>query len=165
MNITGDRVLSPLSRILTSVIFVAGGVDKLRNREKNKNYMASKNLPLIPVLLGGAAITEIAAGLGVLLGRKQKLAAASLAFYLIPTSLIFHDFWKKKGMEREMEMINFMKNLAIIGGLVEIARHELPRRHGVSSSTTRTQEDIEKRVMNEPLPEAIEIIEVEEKVA
>jgi len=41
-----------------------------------------------------------------------------LFFYLIPTTLFFHNFWSLGGIERQTEMVNLLKNLSIMGGLL-----------------------------------------------
>ncbi len=54
----------------------------------------------------------------LLLGFKARVGAVLLIIFLIPATLIFHNFWAFEGMERQMQMIMFMKNLAILGGLL-----------------------------------------------
>jgi putative oxidoreductase len=46
------------------------------------------------------------------------MGALALICFLIPASLIFHNFWAFTGAEQRMQMINFLKNLAIMGGLL-----------------------------------------------
>ena len=46
-----------------------------------------------------------------------RVGALGLLVFLIPTTVIFHDFWNLAGPERAMQMVNFLKNLAIMGGL------------------------------------------------
>jgi putative oxidoreductase len=59
----------------------------------------------------------------------MRLGVAALIVFLIPATLIFHPFWQASGMERMGQMINFMKNLAIMGGLLIVvpASAERPR--------------------------------------
>ena len=80
--------------------------------------MASKNMPLISVLLPLAGIVEIAGGfLSLLVGFRARFAAILLFLYLIPTTFIFHNFWAQVGYEHMNQMHHFLKNLAIMGGL------------------------------------------------
>jgi putative oxidoreductase len=60
-------------------------------------------------------------GLAVLAGFKTRIAAWLLFLYLIPTTFVFHNFWTMQGMERQDGMVHFMKNLAIMGGLLLLA--------------------------------------------
>src|SRR5439155_12047923 len=104
-------------RILLCTIFILSGITKFTDWQGTAQYMASKNLPLIPVLLPLAGFIEIAGGLAIVLGARARLAALVLFFYLIPTTFIFHNFWAYEGLEHMNQMTHFLKNLAIMGGL------------------------------------------------
>jgi putative oxidoreductase len=82
--------------------------------------MATKGMPLIPLFLVGAIVCELVGGLSLLLGYRARLGALLLFLYLIPTTLVFHAFWQYEGMQHKMQLINFMKNLAIMGGLAVV---------------------------------------------
>jgi putative oxidoreductase len=73
--------------------------------------------------LGAAAVLEAGAGLSILSGYRARLGSALLFTYLVPTTLIFHDFWNQHGEDREMQFMNFTKNLAVLGGLAILANH------------------------------------------
>lgn len=101
-----------------ATIFIQSGIGKFREIESNRQYMASKGLKSSRFLLPAAAALEI--GLGSLLlfgGRSSRAGALALAGYLTAVSAIFHNFWKLEGDQKEMQKIQFMKNLAVIGGL------------------------------------------------
>jgi len=109
---------APLAgRILLSTIFILSGFTKFVDWQGTAAYMASKDLPLIPVLLPIAAIVEIVCGLAVLTGTYSRVVAFLLLLYLIPTTLIFHNFWAQTGYEHMNQMHHFLKNLAIMGRL------------------------------------------------
>jgi uncharacterized membrane protein YphA (DoxX/SURF4 family) len=71
------------------------------------------------VVLG--AIFAGIGGLLVLLGIKVRLGAILLILFLIPLTLIMHAFWMYEGSVREMQMVMFLKNVSIIGGLFVLA--------------------------------------------
>lgn len=151
-----EKPLRFISRALLASIFIASGLDKARQRQKNLSYMASKNMPLRPMMLAGATIAELAGGAALLWGGKKRPGAAALALYLVPTTLIFHDFWKAGSeQEKQMQMIEFMKNMAIIGGLLHVAATERQS----SSGARRLKKD------TIDAPDAIEYIEIDERVA
>jgi putative oxidoreductase len=100
------------------MIFLVSGMGKIGGWEQTASYMASKGMPMIPFFLVASIIFEIAGGLSVLLGLKARVGALALIVFLVPTTLIFHNFWALSGMDRQMQMIMFMKNLAIMGGLL-----------------------------------------------
>jgi putative oxidoreductase len=97
------------------------GVHKLTAWNETASQMAAEGMQMVPFFLAGAVALELLGGLSVLLGIKARLGAAALFVFLIPTTLIFHDFWTYTGAEKQMQMIHFMKNLAIMGGLLMVA--------------------------------------------
>jgi putative oxidoreductase len=110
-----------LGRICISAIFILAAIGKIMDYEGTSQYMASKGLTMIPIFLYGAAIVELIGGLMVLIGFKTRIGAVILLLFLIPTTLIFHDFWNvSEALARQLQMIIFMKNLAIFGGLLYI---------------------------------------------
>jgi putative oxidoreductase len=113
--------LTLLGRILLSLIFLLSGFGKIGDWSGTASYMASKGMVAVPFFLTMAILFELGGGLSVLLGFKARLGAWALVFYLIPVSLIFHNFWAFTGAEQRMQMINFLKNLAIMGGLLLVA--------------------------------------------
>lgn len=112
--------ITPIGRVLLSLIFLLSGFSKITGWDQTAAYMASKGMFAVPFFLTAAIVFEIAGGLSVLLGFKARLGAAALVVFLIPTTLIFHNFWAYEGMERQMQMIMFLKNLSIMGGLLVV---------------------------------------------
>lgn len=109
---------APLAgRGLLSLIFLLSAAGKVANFSGTEQFMASKNMPLVPFFLVMAILFESLGGLSVLLGYKARIGALALIVFLIPATLIFHNFWDYQGMEQQMQMINFLKNAAIMGGL------------------------------------------------
>ncbi|MBS1120061.1 MAG: DoxX family protein [Deltaproteobacteria bacterium] len=109
-----------VGRILISVIFLASGFSKLIDHGATASYMTSAGIPSASLLAIVAGLGEMLGGLAVLLGRFTRLSALGLFLFLIPTTLLFHGFWNLEGAEQKIQMINFMKNLAIMGGLAQV---------------------------------------------
>lgn len=109
-----------LGRLCLCAIFILSGIGKFLDHSTIAGYMAAKGMTMIPLFLYAAAIIEILGGLALLLGYKARCAAGILALYLIPVTLIFHDFWNLADGERQLQMIMFLKNLAIFGGLLYV---------------------------------------------
>ncbi len=112
------KYAAPLGRLLVSVVFLISGATKILGWSGTAAYMAAKGMPLVPLFLAGAIVVELGGGLAVLLGLRARLGAFALFLYLIPTTLIFHNFWAATGPARQMEFIHFLTNLAIMGGLL-----------------------------------------------
>ena len=121
-------VLSLVGRILISGIFISAGISKLKQAKQTEAYIKSKNIPFAPAARYAAASTEILGGSTLLLGLGSRIGASTLIGFLIPTTLIFHKFWGLNNeQEKQMQQINFLKNLAVMGGLLKFVAHG----HGV----------------------------------
>ena len=111
------------ARILLSLIFVLAGFSKLTGLEGTAGYIASKGLPMPAVLALGSGLLELLAGLAIAVGFKARIAAAVLAAFTLVASLLFHNFWAMPADQVMVNQLMFMKNLAIIGGLLLIFAH------------------------------------------
>lgn len=109
-----------LGRLLISLVFILAGFHKFWDYEATAAYIASKGLPLVPVFLVAAALIEIFGGLALFLGFKTRFASCVLIIFLIPVTLIFHEFWNLSGVARGLQINEFLKNLSLIGGLFYI---------------------------------------------
>lgn len=112
-----------LGRILLALIFIFAGFHKLTGFEGTAGYMASHGLPLPHVLLVATIAIELIGGLMILMGWQARLAATAIFLFLIPTTLLFHAFWNVNpadAMALQNQMNHFMKNLAIMGGMLYI---------------------------------------------
>ncbi len=111
-----DSFLNLAARILMSQIFLISGFGKITGYAGTQAYMAKMGVPgaLLPLVI----LTEVGGGLALLFGFKARWAALALAGFTVLSALIFH---LKPG--DQMQMINFMKNLAIAGGLLMVVRH------------------------------------------
>ena len=115
---TLDNYLSLLSRIFLSALFLWSGTNKILNPISTQENMSAHGMPLTLFFLVGAIALEIFGGLSVLLGIKTRWGAAMLIIFLIPATLIFHhDF------STEIEQAMFLKNLAMLGGLIMLIQY------------------------------------------
>lgn len=125
-----------LGRMCFAIIFILSGINKVINWGESEQLLihsmvnvlqkaegiewAQKGfdflLPHSQELLLAATVVELICGLLIFLGIGVRFAALILALYLIPVTFFFHHFWWMQGMDAEMQMINFLKNLAIFGG-------------------------------------------------
>jgi len=120
MNTLCEKSAPLPGRVLLSLIFIMSGIHKITAWGQTATGMEEEGMVAVPLLLAGAIVFELGGGLSVLFGCGSRLGASALVIFLIPTTLIFHDFWAHEGQERQMQMIQFMKNLAILGGLLMV---------------------------------------------
>ena len=117
VRLAGRPTTALVARLLLAPLFLLAGISKLADIPATVGYMQSAGIPYAEPLAIVAALAEILGGLSILTGLLTRVGALGLIVFLIPTTLIFHDFWNLAGPERAMQMVNFLKNLAIMGGL------------------------------------------------
>ena len=118
---TCQSLAALFGRIFLSAIFLFSGFGKIAGWSDYAHMMDQKGMPLVPFFLAAALTIEILGGLSVLLGFYGRIGAVALIVFLIPTSLIFHNFWAADAAQQQNQMIHFMKNVAIMGGLFMVA--------------------------------------------
>lgn len=116
--------LIAIGRVLLSLVFILSGISKIIDWPGTAAYMAAQGLPLVPLLLGLAAAIEILGGISLLLGWNARWGAWLLFLYLIPVTVVFHNFWALTGAEQQTQLVNFLKNLSIMGGLLLVAAYD-----------------------------------------
>lgn len=100
-------------RICLCLIFFQGAWGNFSDFSGTQERMAEMGLPVPALLLAGNVIFQLIGAISLLLGLKVKWGAIILIIFLIPTTIVFHDFWVDPS-----ERIPFFKNLALIGGLL-----------------------------------------------
>ncbi len=117
-----QKVLLYVGRGLLGIYFIVPGITKITGFAATSEYMAAHGVPLIPVLLIVTIIVQIGGGACLLAGYRTQLMAFLLAGLTLVISLFMHNFWAMpEGMEQAHEMQNFIKNLAIMAGLMYVA--------------------------------------------
>lgn len=101
------------ARICLCLIFFQGAFGNLSTFSDTQAGMAEMGLPIPSVLLAGNIVFQLVGAISLLLGFKARWGAVILLIFLIPTTIIFHDFWVNPD-----EKIAFFKNLGLIGGLL-----------------------------------------------
>lgn len=109
-----------VGRILIALIFVVSGFGKITGFEGTVGYIASKGLPLPEFAAMAAVIIELGGGLMVVFGWKARWAAAAMFVFTAVAALIFHNFWAVPAAQSQNQMIHFMKNVSMLGGLLYV---------------------------------------------
>jgi putative oxidoreductase len=112
------------ARILLAAVFIVAGALKFPHFDETAQFMAAKGMPMAETMLWGAIAVELLGGASLLLGLNARIGALVLAAFLVPTTLMFHNFWAvEDAMARQNDMYSFLKNLAIMGGLLMVVIH------------------------------------------
>ena len=112
-NTQFNAVISLVARVLMAYIFIVAGWGKVTAYQATAGYMESMGVPA--ALLPMTILVELGGGLALLFGFQARFAALGLAVFSLITAFLFHG-----GAE---DGINFMKNLAMTGGLFFLMLH------------------------------------------
>lgn len=149
-----------LARPMLATIFVAGGVNALRNTEghaaKAKKVTdkvvpaAQKAAPQVPIPTDPATLVRINAGAQILAaaalatGRAPRLSASVLAASLVPTTLAGHAFWNETDPQaKNAQRLQFYKNTSVLGGLL-LAAVDTEGRPGLAWRARRAAADVRR---------------------
>jgi putative oxidoreductase len=109
-----------LGRALLAALFIWSGFGKLVGFAATTGYVASKGMPLASVLAALAVLVELGGGILLLIGLKARWVALAFALFLVVITPIFHAWWSSPPAEVGMQQINFVKNVAILGGMLVV---------------------------------------------
>ncbi|MDA8596964.1 DoxX family protein [Candidatus Pacebacteria bacterium] len=116
-----DAYLAPAGRIIMGAFFVLAGISKMTDIAGTAAYIDAVGLPASTFLAMAGMAIEVGVGGALLIGYKPRIAALVLAGFVLFISFPFHGpgLWA----ENPLEQIMFMKNIAIVAGLLFMAAH------------------------------------------
>jgi putative oxidoreductase len=110
-----------LGRFLFALIFLMSGPFHFSKQEVA--YAVAQGVPLASILVPFSGVLAFAGGLSILLGYRARLGAWLLVVFLIPVTLMMHNFWAVHDpMMAQFQMAMFMKNLGLLGGALLISQ-------------------------------------------
>lgn len=107
-------------RILLALIFLVSGYGKLTGFDGTVGYIAASGMPLPQLAAIGAIVVELGGAILLIVGWQARWAAAAIFLFLIPTTLIFHNFWAADAAQVQGQTIHFLKNVCIMGGMLYV---------------------------------------------
>lgn len=110
-------------RSLLGLPFLVAGIEKITRYGVNIAYMTKYGVPMPELLIVASMIVEIGGAALLVAGWKARWAALALAAFAIVVSFVFHRFWAFDEPQFSAQLFNFLKNLAIVGGLLYLAAH------------------------------------------
>lgn len=116
-----------LGRIVFGGFFLYNGIHHFMERKSLAQYAKAKNVPLADIAVPATGAALLVGGGSILLGVKPKLGALAIIGFLASVSPTMHDFWKQQDPGQRMnDMINFSKNMALLGAAVALMAVEEP---------------------------------------
>lgn len=113
---TLNNGLALAGRILLAALFLLSGFSKLANPSGTIGYIASAGLPLPEVAYAAAVFVEVVLAAALVLGYQTRIVATLIALFTIAAAFGFHFH-----LADQNQFIHFFKNLAIAGGLLQVA--------------------------------------------
>lgn len=110
------NLLAAVGRLLIALIFIASGLGKIAAPGATQGYIQSAGLPLPMISYLLAVIVEVGGGIAILVGYHVRIASVVVAVFTLATAVLFH-----ANLADQNQMIHFLKNVAITGGLLQVA--------------------------------------------
>ena len=112
----------PAGRVLIAILFLVSGGVKIVFHGAIAGAITYKGLPGADLVAWAAALFEIGAALLLMFGVRLFETALALALWCALTAVMFHKFWAANGIEQQNQFSNFLKNVALVGALLIVAR-------------------------------------------
>src|SRR5919197_2083181 len=118
---TPNQLLPLIARVLMGAIFLVSGIRKFMAYAATVGYLTKLGFPAPEFFAVLAIIIEIGGSILLIIGWQTRWVAWLLALFVLIASLAAHRFWQFDAAQYANQMNHFMKNLAIIGGLLFVA--------------------------------------------
>ena len=121
------RALHVLGRMIFGGFFVYSGINHLQNSERMAQYAGAKGVPAPQQAVQATGAMLLAGGLSIIAGLKPRQGLGLITAFLVPVSLQMHRFWEEQDpQQRQTEMIQFMKNMALVGAALALLQLDEP---------------------------------------
>jgi putative oxidoreductase len=121
-TVSGNPVVPLIGRILIAALFLVAGIGKAMSFAGTAGYMAKVGFPVPEVMTAIAIVIEAGGAILLILGWKTRWVAWALAIFVVIATLAAHRFWDiQDAAQMVSQRTQFLKNLAIIGGLLFVA--------------------------------------------
>jgi uncharacterized membrane protein YphA (DoxX/SURF4 family) len=105
-----------IGRIIIGLYWINGAVAHFMQAKSMIPYAKMKGVPLAELAVPGTGVLLLIAGLSILTGMYPLIAVAALTLFLVPVTLMMHNFWAIEDQAMKMnDMLMFTKNMALLG--------------------------------------------------
>jgi len=105
-----------IGRIIVGGYYLFNAYNHFSQLDMMVGYAGSKGVPAPKLAVGGSGLLLLVGGLSILLGYQPLIGVIALIVFFLPVTFMMHDFWTVEDPQMKMgEMVNFMKNMALIG--------------------------------------------------
>jgi len=119
---SAERAALLFGRAVFGGYFLYNGINHFVNHRVMTEYARSKGVPLPGLAVAASGAMIVLGGLSIVAGARPKVGASLVTTFLLGVSPQMHAFWRIGApAERMQEMVNFTKNMALIGGAALVA--------------------------------------------
>jgi putative oxidoreductase len=135
------RALFMLGRGIFGGFFAYNGINHLQHQKQMSHYAESKGVPAPDTAVPATGALLLVAGLSIMAGIKPKQGLAAIVGFLIPVTLQMHRFWEVREPEQRLnEMIQFSKNMALVGAALMMLQIPEPWPDSVEAARAADEE-------------------------
>jgi putative oxidoreductase len=121
------NTLHLIGRIIFGGFFIYSGVNHFIGFGMMAQYAKMKGVPFPAIAQGLTGLMLLLGGLSIVFGIYPVVGVALLVAFLVPVSLMMHNFWKLDDPQLKMaDKINFTKNMALLGAALMLLAIPLP---------------------------------------
>ncbi|RIK34974.1 MAG: DoxX family protein [Chloroflexi bacterium] len=109
-------ILFLIGRIIVGIFYLMNAYNHFTQVGGMSGYASSKGVPAPQIAVIGSGVLLLIGGLSILLGFYPLIGVLAIVLFYLPVSLMMHNFWTVEDPQsKQMEMIQFMKNMALMG--------------------------------------------------
>jgi putative oxidoreductase len=108
-------ILFLIGRIIVGAYYIYSGINHFLKLNMMTAYAKGKGVPFPELSVAASGILLLVAGMSLLLGYYPEIGVVALVLFFIPVTLMMHNFWAVGPEEKAIQMINFTKNMALLG--------------------------------------------------
>jgi putative oxidoreductase len=119
----GPALIPLIARVLLAALFLVSGIRSLVSVAGTTGYFARLGVPMPGIATWVVIGVEIVGAIMLIVGWRTRLAAWGLAAFVVAATYLGHPFWAVDSGQYANQLNHFLKNLALIGGLLLVAAH------------------------------------------
>ena len=104
-----------IGRLIVGAYYIYNGLNHFIKLGQLTEYAKFKGVPMPQLAIMGAGVLLLIGGITILLGKFPEIGVAALVLFFVPVTLMMHNFWAVAAEMKTAEMINFTKNMALLG--------------------------------------------------
>lgn len=110
-----------IGRILMGAVFILAAVYGYSYWQTSLKLLTDAHLPYPAIALSIALLLKFLGGISLLLGYKTRVGVLLLLLFVIPATLLFHDFWNLSAELAQQASFDFFRNIFFVGALLFVA--------------------------------------------